>query len=587
MFKKFNLFLVFGICLLFVFVDKVNAEQWVYQRMALTSHHLMSYNSDRDVSGRANLHVIEDVDTASSYNAGDGVTRYAYCADVDTGGYAGVYVRSLINDSDYNGNGARMRAILSSSYPYVTLDEMKALYKEQMGVSKYNENGIANMTYQEAIYVSQAAVWSISNPNRTPFVFSHNMADSDMLKLTHARIGLTCDWSVTDPDGENYCYPSVASANYEKDEVIVNRRVSAMVDWLLSLDGSEIDGSGDLSIEVLSKTIAYDIESDKNRVVVTFKVVTDNLTSVSSLSNFNVKVLDTNSNEVSVDYKDGIYTISEEYNSDIDSIGYDISVNYSSKYGKKAYLYKSSGQQDLVSVEDSRVTKEVSTDVNVEDDNEEVEISKVSITDSKELPGAMLKITDLEGNLIEEWTSTTEPHMVKLPIGKYILIETIAPEGYVTSSSIEFEVTKDGVNKVTMIDDVTKVLISKKDFTTEEEVVGAKIQIKDSDGNVVHEWVSSSEPHYIEKLPVGKYILIETVYPEGYEDSMIINGIVTSEYEFEVKDTGDIQTIDVYNRITTITDVPNTGIHKSIIFGVMIMIIGVGAIVVSRKRNLV
>ena len=40
-----------------------------------------------------------------------------------------------------------------------------------------------------------------------------------------------------------------------------------------------------------------------------------------------------------------------------------------------------------------------------------------------------------------------------------------------------------------MVDDTTKVQISKQDITTGEELPGAKLQVIDEDGNVVEEWV--------------------------------------------------------------------------------------------------
>ena len=93
----------------------------------------------------------------------------------------------------------------------------------------------------------------------------------------------------------------------------------------------------------------------------------------------------------------------------------------------------------------------------------EVEISKVDASNSKELPGAKLKITDADGNLVEEWTSTEESHFVKLTYGEYTLTEITAPKGYELAESIKFTVGKDGKvtsdaagavenNKVTMKD---------------------------------------------------------------------------------------------------------------------------------------
>jgi uncharacterized surface anchored protein len=215
----------------------------------------------------------------------------------------------------------------------------------------------------------------------------------------------------------------------------------------------------------------------------------------------------------------------------------------------------------------------------------DVKISKVAITGGPELPGAKLIIKDSTGKTIEEWISTDKVHEVKgLKEGKYTLTELIAPEGYATATTIEFEIKNKEVSKVEMIDEVTKVLISKKDFTTEQEVPGAKLEIKDKTGKTIHEWTSTDKPYYIEKLPVGKYTLTETVYPEGYQQGMIIDGKLVTTYDFEVKDTGEIQKIEVYNRADKITEVPSTGINdKSVMMGISIIALG-GMIIVFRKK---
>ena len=39
-----------------------------------------------------------------------------------------------------------------------------------------------------------------------------------------------------------------------------------------------------------------------------------------------------------------------------------------------------------------------------------VELTKTDLTTGKELPGAHLKVTDSDGNTVDEWTSTEESH---------------------------------------------------------------------------------------------------------------------------------------------------------------------------------
>ena len=59
-----------------------------------------------------------------------------------------------------------------------------------------------------------------------------------------------------------------------------------------------------------------------------------------------------------------------------------------------------------------------------------VKISKVDITDQKELAGAHIQVIDKDGNVVEEWDSTWEAHEVTglKPGETYTLRETVAPE---------------------------------------------------------------------------------------------------------------------------------------------------------------
>lgn len=171
----------------------------------------------------------------------------------------------------------------------------------------------------------------------------------------------------------------------------------------------------------------------------------------------------------------------------------------------------------------------------------------------KEVPGAHLVVTDEEGNVVDEWTSTTEEHIIKnLEEGKkYTLTETQAPDGYVLSESIEFEVTTDKENQhVQMID--KQVAFTKTDVTGEKELAGAHIIVTDKDGNTVDEWTSSEEPHYISGLVEGEeYTLTETIAPDGY--------VIAESIKFTVSHDKETQLVEMKDKRVEFTKTDVTG----------------------------
>ena len=152
----------------------------------------------------------------------------------------------------------------------------------------------------------------------------------------------------------------------------------------------------------------------------------------------------------------------------------------------------------------------------------------------------------------------------KIPYGEYIVREIEAPTGYILSDeSYPVTISEDGeVIEIKAVNKSTKVRISKQDITTGEELPGATLQIIDEDGNVVEEWVSTDEAHFIEgKLIAGKeYTLRETIAPDGYE--------IANEIRFTVNEDGSVTEVVMYDEHTpdletppTVTiDTPNTGV---------------------------
>lgn len=179
-----------------------------------------------------------------------------------------------------------------------------------------------------------------------------------------------------------------------------------------------------------------------------------------------------------------------------------------------------------------------------------VEMSKIDIS-GKEIEGAGLKVYDKDGNIVDEWISTKEPHKIENLIEgeTYTLHEEYAPENYTIASDIVFTVSFDKqTQKIEMIDKI--VLISKTDLVTGEELPGAELIVTDKDGNEIDRWISTDVPHQVIGLEEGKeYLLTEITSPYGYEIAETITFKVTEDKEtqkIEMKDMPILKTLKIF-----------------------------------------
>ena len=122
--------------------------------------------------------------------------------------------------------------------------------------------------------------------------------------------------------------------------------------------------------------------------------------------------------------------------------------------------YATSKEQTFKAEKDKDIT------LTMIDEDIKVQISKQDITSKKEIEGAKLKVTDKDGNTIDEWTSSKEPHLIKnLHVGEtYTLIEETAPQGYKIAESINFTIEDTGnIQHVTMYDEHLPVKVKTGD----------------------------------------------------------------------------------------------------------------------------
>ncbi len=217
--------------------------------------------------------------------------------------------------------------------------------------------------------------------------------------------------------------------------------------------------------------------------------------------------------------------------------------------------------------------------VTFENDITKTYFNKVDVTNGKALEGAALAVYEVSVDekyntiLIDTWVSDAENvHLIKgLAFEKlYLLRETKPADGYVTAEEILFKIlekknmveiyfyagkewVKTNTNILAMKDDVTKLEISKKDITTGEELPGATLEIYDADEKLVTSWVSTTTPYYIEKLPLGKYTLVEKLAPKGYS--------YAENVTFEIKDVKEIQKVEMLDD-TQKVDVEKSTVDK-------------------------
>ncbi len=207
-------------------------------------------------------------------------------------------------------------------------------------------------------------------------------------------------------------------------------------------------------------------------------------------------------------------------------------------------------------------------------------VSKTDITGVAELPGAILTISNAEGQTIDlstvtsvnndtfkvvdnriEFTSMNVPTQLKdLPHGTYILTEITAPEGYTIAESITFTVS-DEIRAVVMNDKLTEVNISKVDIAG-AELAGATLTIEnitgqtnnlssviatqngatadsfEADENKITFKSVAEYQTVINGLPSGSYILTETSAPEGYE--------IAEQIYFNIDKYGNVSIYDNY-----------------------------------------
>ena len=129
------------------------------------------------------------------------------------------------------------------------------------------------------------------------------------------------------------------------------------------------------------------------------------------------------------------------------------------------------------------------------------------------------------------------------------------------------------INTVKADDITNQVEIINVDANTGNPIVGSKLVLTDEAGNIIDEWTTTENKHYVYNLKVGKYTLTQTEVPEGYS-----NGNNSIEFEVEENDKNISLTIDNTMASEEIITVPDTFSSTKLIYIISAILTIIGAL---------
>ena len=229
-----------------------------------------------------------------------------------------------------------------------------------------------------------------------------------------------------------------------------------------------------------------------------------------------------------------------------------------------------------------------------------VEVIKTDFITGQEIEGAELQVVDEDGNIIDEWVSTKEPHKIKglEENKKYKLIEKTAPYGYELTEEIEFTVTTDKeTQKIEMKDmPILKTIkVIKADSETKETIkANFKFGIYEDPEctKLIKELKSDKDSGTVsfEDLRYGTYYIKETEAPKGYQLSdKIVKIEISDKGTFAdgelLEDKDSICTFTYYNKLIPKVQTGNEMNYAILIGSIIISLLEVTAEIFELKRK--
>ena len=422
-----------------------------------------------------------------------GEIYYAYCVDKDTRIQKNHdYSRVNVEDSDYysESDAKQIRAIVRNSYPFQSLEYMQETFN------------IPTLTKGEAIDAIQFAIWNYANSYQGDLV---NGSNENVKNLYNQLISLPAAEQIT----------TIAEINFLEPSAIFNGE-SYDVDFAYKVTGKNVDGttvSGD-----------YSFEED---LVVQYGATIE---------------------EAGVDENGYTHIIVKNLPS---KTTVNLTVNATQDLGRDVYFYDPEGgrnaSQSLIGIHEGNTNISKSISFTTEAVSEIV-IKKVdSDNNEKLLQGAEFTITSIDkGYTVTVVTDENGLALVKLPLGKYTITETKAPEGYAIIEEVKtIDVTGEVTEATVFVFEnkriIGSVVITKVDKDNKNALAGAEFIIKNENGEEVARG-KTDETGVVKftELPYGKYTYQEVIAPKGYV-------LDSKEYSFAITIDNEEVNITVEN----------------------------------------
>ena len=363
------------------------------------------------------------------YSLGTSNYEALYCCDAVTGYKDGIYYKRLnLEDSDYYTPeaAAHIRAIITNSYPYVSMEQMKADLVEA-GVE-----GAADMTRSDLIAGVQAAVWYYANGS----------ADFDYLRSYN--VAATPGYGTVLHDFTAEMSPAIQQLGNKKTLVdsAAGKRVETLADYLKSLD-QVYAAKNEIIISDLNVTIPNVAEEGTYNAKVNVQL---NNSGSSEQDNIVISIY---VDDVTVN-TESVVLGKENYTFDIPVAAGQIVkavVSGTQVLPKGVYFYEPEGRRDV----SQSLVGVAMGETNVYAEKEavpvttEFELRKVDENGAPLTGAAFTLYRDDKEVGVYEVDNNGALVIDKLVPGEYKLVETKAPDGYeLPEEAIEFVISDDG-----------------------------------------------------------------------------------------------------------------------------------------------